>query len=164
MLGRGKKKLWFRENLPQSCQFDIISVRPSCRNLTTLWTLDWHYFLDNDRIIYEHLMPGKIWKMTHVMVSALFASCENFTGATLFTAHLCDSGSCFYNVLEEIYISFCLCLSLSLSLSIRVFSLNFWWGDSKFLVPIGDRRGGSWMGGICEKNPTEAKTAHLMQN
>ena len=37
-------------------------------------------------------------------------------------------------------------------------------GDSKFLVPSvpdGDEVG--W-GGTCEKNPTEAKTAHLMQN
>ena len=31
---------------------------------------------------------------------------------------------------------------------IRVFSLNFWWGgDSKFLVPVGPRRGRSQMGG-----------------
>ena len=38
-------------------------------------------------------------------------------------------------------------------------------GDSKFLVPIGPRRGRSRMGGgTCEKNPTEAKTAHLVQN
>ena len=29
-------------------------------------------------------------------------------------------------------------------------------GDSKFSVPVG------WE--TCEKNPTEAKTAHLMQN
>ena len=34
-------------------------------------------------------------------------------------------------------------------------------GDSKFLVPVGDEVG---MGGTCKKNPTEAKTAHLMQN
>ena len=37
-------------------------------------------------------------------------------------------------------------------------------GDSKFSVPIGPRWGRSRMGGTCEKNPTEAKTAHLMQN
>ena len=39
-------------------------------------------------------------------------------------------------------------------------------GDSKFSVPVGPRRGRSRMGGggTCEKNPTEAKTAHLMQN
>ena len=36
-------------------------------------------------------------------------------------------------------------------------------GDSKFSVPVGPRRGRSRMGGgACEKNPTEAKTAHLM--
>ena len=29
----------------------------------------------------------------------------------------------------------------------RVFSLNFWWGDSKFLAPVEDRRGRSLMGG-----------------
>ena len=52
------------------------------------------------------------------------------------------------------------------SAHIRVFSLNFWWGgDSKFSVPVGPRRGRSRMGGgTCEKNPTEAKTAHLVQN
>ena len=39
-------------------------------------------------------------------------------------------------------------------------------GDSKFFVPVGDRRGQSRMvgGGTCKKNPTEAETAHLMQN
>ena len=38
-------------------------------------------------------------------------------------------------------------------------------GDSKFSVPVGPRRGQSQMGGgTCEKNPTEAKNAHLMQN
>ena len=39
-------------------------------------------------------------------------------------------------------------------------------GDSKFSVPVGPRRGRSRMGGggTCEKNLTEAKTAHLMQN
>ena len=48
----------------------------------------------------------------------------------------------------------------------RVFSLNFWWGgDSKFSVPVGPRRGRSQMGGgLAKKNPTEAKTVHLMQN
>ena len=35
-------------------------------------------------------------------------------------------------------------------------------GDSKFSVPNRDEVG--WGGGTCEKNPTEAKTAHLMQN
>ena len=34
-------------------------------------------------------------------------------------------------------------------------------GDSKFSVPDGDEV--RW-GGTCEKNPTEAKNAHLMQN
>ena len=29
----------------------------------------------------------------------------------------------------------------------RVFSLDFWWGDSKFSVPVGPRRGRSRMGG-----------------
>ena len=44
---------------------------------------------------------------------------------------------------------------------VRVFSLNFWWGDSKFLVPIGLRWGQSRMGGgTLRKNSTEAKTAH----
>ena len=34
----------------------------------------------------------------------------------------------------------------------RVFSLNFWWGgDSKFLVPVGDRRGRSRIGGDLQK-------------
>ena len=37
-------------------------------------------------------------------------------------------------------------------------------GDSKFSVPVGPRRGRSRMGGTYEKNLTEAKTAHLMQN
>ena len=38
-------------------------------------------------------------------------------------------------------------------------------GDSKFLVPVGPRREQSQMGGgTCEKNPTEAKNAHSMQN
>ena len=38
-------------------------------------------------------------------------------------------------------------------------------GDSKFSVPVGPRRGRSRMGGgTCDKNLTEAKTAHLMQN
>ena len=46
----------------------------------------------------------------------------------------------------------------------RVFSLNFWWEGLKILVPIGPRRGQSRMGGTCEKNMTEAKTSHLMQN
>ena len=47
---------------------------------------------------------------------------------------------------------------------VRVFSLNFRWGEtSKFSVPVGDEV--RWGGGeTCEKNPTEAKTAHLMQN
>ena len=45
------------------------------------------------------------------------------------------------------------------------FFSKFLMGDSKFSVPIGPRRGRSRMGGgTCEKNPTEAKTAHLMQN
>ena len=49
----------------------------------------------------------------------------------------------------------------------RVFFSKFLMGggDSKFSVPVGPRRGRSRMGGgTCEKNPTEAKTAHLMQN
>ena len=52
------------------------------------------------------------------------------------------------------------------SLHFKVFSLNFLMGgDSKFFVPVGpcgDEVG--WGGGTCEKNLTEAKTAHLMQN
>ena len=47
----------------------------------------------------------------------------------------------------------------------RVFSLNFWWGGLKIFrprrSPTGTKSDG---GGTCEKNPTEAKTAHLMQN
>ena len=35
---------------------------------------------------------------------------------------------------------------------------NFWFSS----VPDGDEVG--WGGGTCEKNPTEAKTAHLMPN
>ena len=48
----------------------------------------------------------------------------------------------------------------------RVISLNFWWGgNSKFFVPVSPRRGRSWMGGgLAKRNPTEAETAHLMQN
>ena len=37
-------------------------------------------------------------------------------------------------------------------------------GASKFSVPVGPWQGQSQMGGTFEKNPTEAKTAHLMQN
>ena len=44
-------------------------------------------------------------------------------------------------------------------------------GDSKFSVPDGDEVGWAsiqmefgWAPPTCEKNPTEAKTAHLMQN
>ena len=45
----------------------------------------------------------------------------------------------------------------------RVFFSKFLMGgDSKFSVPDGDEAG--WGGGTCEKNLTEAKTAHLMQN
>ena len=43
------------------------------------------------------------------------------------------------------------------------FSLNFW-GDSKFLILVSPRRRGRSRRGSCEKNPTEAKTADLMQN
>ena len=33
------------------------------------------------------------------------------------------------------------------------------------MVPVGPQRGQSWMGGeLAKKNPTEAKTAHLMLN
>ena len=47
----------------------------------------------------------------------------------------------------------------------RVFSSKFLMGgDSKFLVPVGPRWGRSQMGGTCEKNPTEAKSVHVMQN
>ena len=53
----------------------------------------------------------------------------------------------------------------------RVFSLNFWWGggDSKFFVPVSPRRSPAGTksdggGDIAKKNPTEAETAHLMQN
>ena len=49
----------------------------------------------------------------------------------------------------------------------QVFSLNFWWGTQNFwspLVPDGDEVGWWGEGETCEKNPTEAKTAHLMQN
>ena len=42
------------------------------------------------------------------------------------------------------------------------FSLNFWWGGTQIVCP---RRGQSRMGGgNLQKNPTEAITAHLMQN
>ena len=46
------------------------------------------------------------------------------------------------------------------------FSLSkFLMGGSTFLVPISPKWGRSRMGeGICEKNLTEAKTAHLMHN
>ena len=36
-------------------------------------------------------------------------------------------------------------------------------GDSKFSVPVGPDEVG-WGGGLAKKNPTEAKTAALMQN
>ena len=52
-------------------------------------------------------------------------------------------------------------------LCVKVFFSKFLMGEaSKFSVPVGPRRGRSRMGGggTCEKNPTEAKTAHLMQN
>ena len=50
------------------------------------------------------------------------------------------------------------------TLYFRVFSLNFWWGGTQNFwspsVPDGDKSDG----GTREKNLTEAKTAHLMQN
>ena len=57
-------------------------------------------------------------------------------------------------------------LSTCFGHSNRVFFSKFLMGgDSKFLVPVGPRQGRSRMGGgACKKNPTEAKTAHLMQN
>ena len=44
---------------------------------------------------------------------------------------------------------------------VRVFLQIF---DGGGLKIFGPRRSRSRMGGTCEKNPTEAKTAHLMQN
>ena len=48
------------------------------------------------------------------------------------------------------------------------FLLIFCLGDSKFLVPVGPRRGPKILsrmgGGNLQKKLTEAKTVHLMQN
>ena len=48
----------------------------------------------------------------------------------------------------------------------KVFSLNFWWGGLKIFGPRQSPTGTKSMagGGTCEKNLTEAKIAHLMQN
>ena len=46
----------------------------------------------------------------------------------------------------------------------RVFPLNFWWGGLKIFGPRRRPTGTKSDGGTCEKNPTEAITAHLMQN
>ena len=44
------------------------------------------------------------------------------------------------------------------------FPLNFWWGGLKTFGPRRSPTGTKLDGRTCEKNPTEAKTAHLMQN
>ena len=55
-------------------------------------------------------------------------------------------------------------LQTYISAQVRVFFSQFLMGGSKFLGPVGPQWRQNRIGGPCGKNPTEAKTARLMQN